>query len=35
MWDILKHIEANGLSPIQMQHKLMKEITVPWNDHEM
>lgn len=35
MWDILKHIEANGLSPIQMQHKLTEEIHVPWNDHEM
>lgn len=28
MWDILKHIEPNGLSPIQMQHKLTEEITV-------
>lgn len=28
MWDILKNIEANGLSPIQMQRKLTEEIAV-------
>lgn len=28
MWDMLKHIEANGLSPIQMQHKLTEEIAL-------
>lgn len=28
MWDVLKHIEANRLSPIPMQPNLSEEITV-------